>query len=54
MIINEDLQDAVIGKFSYGWQDIQELRKLILKQCGLKGKVNVGLLSSIYHIIIYY
>lgn len=37
MIINEDLQYAVIRKFSYGWPDMQELRKLIPKQCELKG-----------------
>ncbi|KAK4706365.1 hypothetical protein R3W88_034060 [Solanum pinnatisectum] len=26
MIINEDLQFAVIGKFSYGWPDIQAIK----------------------------
>ncbi|WMV40633.1 hypothetical protein MTR67_034018 [Solanum verrucosum] len=31
MIINEDLQYAFIGKFSYGWPEIQELRRLIPK-----------------------
>lgn len=31
IIINEHLQYAVIGKFSYGWLDIQELRRLIPK-----------------------
>lgn len=51
MIINEDLQYAVIGKFSYGWPDIQELRKLIPKQCCLKGEVNIELLSSRYVLI---
>ncbi|KAH0713632.1 hypothetical protein KY289_009591 [Solanum tuberosum] len=38
MIINEKLQYAVMGKFLYGWPDIQELRKLIPKQCDLKGE----------------
>lgn len=33
MIIQENLEFAVIGKFSYGWQDIHELRKLIPKHC---------------------
>ncbi|KAG5579478.1 hypothetical protein H5410_050105 [Solanum commersonii] len=47
MILNENLQYTVMGKFSYGWPDIQELRKLILKQCELKGEVNIGLLSNI-------
>ncbi|KAK4729937.1 hypothetical protein R3W88_022925 [Solanum pinnatisectum] len=51
MIINKDLQFAVIGKFSYGWPKIQELRKLIPKQCELKGDVNIGLLSNRYVLI---
>ncbi|WMV15119.1 hypothetical protein MTR67_008504 [Solanum verrucosum] len=51
MIINEELQYAMIGKFSYGWQDIQDLRKLIPKQCDLKGEVNIGLLSNRYILI---
>ncbi|KAH0650566.1 hypothetical protein KY284_030478 [Solanum tuberosum] len=51
MIINEDLQFAVIGKFSYGWPDIQDLRRLIPKQCELKGDVNIGLLSNRYVLI---
>uniref|UniRef100_A0A0V0ITN9 Putative ovule protein n=1 Tax=Solanum chacoense TaxID=4108 RepID=A0A0V0ITN9_SOLCH len=51
MIINEDLQFAVIGKFSYGWPEIQDLRLLIPKQCDLKVDVNIGLLSSRYVLI---
>ncbi|KAG5580971.1 hypothetical protein H5410_051598 [Solanum commersonii] len=51
MIINEDLQYAVIGKFSYRWPEIHELRRLIPKQCELKGEVNIGLLSNIYILI---
>lgn len=51
MIINEDLQYAVIGKFSYGWPEIQDLRRLIPKQCELKGDVNIGLLSNRYILI---
>ncbi|PHU04877.1 hypothetical protein BC332_25699 [Capsicum chinense] len=35
MNIIENLQYAVVGKFSYGWQDIAELRELISKQCGI-------------------
>ncbi|WMV07616.1 hypothetical protein MTR67_001001, partial [Solanum verrucosum] len=50
-IINEDLQYAMIGKFSYRWPDIQELRKLIPKQCDLKGEMNIGFLSNIYVLI---
>lgn len=51
MIINEDLQFAIIGKFSYGWPEIQDLRRLISKQCELKGDVNIGLLSNRYILI---
>ncbi|KAF3628036.1 hypothetical protein FXO38_03314 [Capsicum annuum] len=51
MIIKEDLQYAVIGKFSYGRPDIQDLRRLIPKQCGLKGEINIGLLSNRYILI---
>lgn len=35
----------VDGKFSYRWPDIHELRKIIPKQCELKG-VNIGLLCN--------
>lgn len=38
MIINENLEYAIIDKFSYGWPEIQELRRLISKQCELKGE----------------
>ncbi|WMV25922.1 hypothetical protein MTR67_019307 [Solanum verrucosum] len=51
MIVNENLEYAVIGKFSYGWPDIQYLRKLIPKQCELKGECNIGLLSNIHVLI---
>ncbi|KAH0639363.1 hypothetical protein KY285_035949 [Solanum tuberosum] len=51
MIVNENLEYAVIGKFSYGWPEIQDLRKLITKQCELKGDCNIGLLSN-RHVLI--
>ncbi|WMV25946.1 hypothetical protein MTR67_019331 [Solanum verrucosum] len=51
MIIKENLEFAVVGKFSYGWPEIQELRKLIPKQCELKAECNVGVLSN-RHILI--
>ncbi|KAH0695913.1 hypothetical protein KY289_013395 [Solanum tuberosum] len=51
MIQNENLQYAIIGKFSYGWLDIQELGTLIPKQCELKGECNIGLLSNIHVLI---
>lgn len=37
MVINQNLQYGVVGKFSYGWPDLQDLRNLIPKQCELKG-----------------
>lgn len=51
MIINEDLQFAVVGKFSQGWPQIKDMRLLIPKQCDLKGYVNIGLLSNKYVLI---
>lgn len=51
IIINEDLQYTVIGKFSYGWLKMQELRRIHPKQYDLKGEVNIGLLSNRYMLI---
>ncbi|WMV49188.1 hypothetical protein MTR67_042573 [Solanum verrucosum] len=51
MIIKENLQYAILGKFSYGWPEIQELRSLIPKQCNLKGECKIGLLSNRYVLI---
>lgn len=31
MIVNENLEYAVIGKFSYGWPNFHELRRIITK-----------------------
>ncbi|KAH0748041.1 hypothetical protein KY290_027273 [Solanum tuberosum] len=42
MNILENLQYAVVGKFSYGWLDMEELRKLIPSQCGIKGECQIG------------
>lgn len=42
MIINENLEYAMIGKFSYGWSNIHELRKSIPKQCELKGECKIS------------
>lgn len=50
-VVNENLQYTVVDKFSYGWLDIQELRKNIPKQCELRGKCNIGALSN-RHILI--
>ncbi|KAK4380770.1 hypothetical protein RND71_002632 [Anisodus tanguticus] len=46
MIHQQDLNLAVIGKFSHGWPEIGLLRTAILKQCGLKAEVNIGLLCD--------
>lgn len=51
MIINKDLQYAVIGNFSYRCSGIQDLRKLIPKQYELKGEVNIGILINHYILI---
>lgn len=51
MIVNENLQYAVIEKFSYEWPEIQKLRKLITKQCELKRECKIGLLCN-RHILI--
>lgn len=51
MIINVDLQYSVIGKFSYGWPETQNLRRLVPKQCELKGEVNIELLTNRYILI---
>lgn len=51
MIIKENLQFAMIGKFLYRWHNIKELRKLIPKQYELKGNCNIGVLSN-RHILI--
>ncbi|KAK4378144.1 hypothetical protein RND71_000006 [Anisodus tanguticus] len=46
MIHQQDLNLAVIGKFSHGWPEIGLLRTAIPKQCGLKAEVNIGLLCD--------
>lgn len=48
MIINKNLQYAIIGKFSYGWSEIQDLRKLIFKQYELKRDCKIELFSTQY------
>ncbi|KAF3646773.1 hypothetical protein FXO37_20292 [Capsicum annuum] len=51
MFMNKELEYAVVRKFSYGWLDIQDLRKLIPKQCELKGDVNIKVFSNWYVLI---
>ncbi|KAK4344458.1 hypothetical protein RND71_034634 [Anisodus tanguticus] len=51
MIHQQNLNLAVIGKFSHGWPEIRLLRTAIPKQCGLKAEVNIGLLCD-RHVLI--
>ncbi|KAK4337526.1 hypothetical protein RND71_042013 [Anisodus tanguticus] len=46
MIAQQELEYAVVGKFSYGWPEISVLRTSIPKQCELKGAVKIGLLCN--------
>lgn len=41
-IVKENLQYAIIGKFSYGNPDMQELRKSIQGQPGIKSECSIG------------
>ncbi|XP_055801899.1 uncharacterized protein LOC129871059 [Solanum dulcamara] len=51
LIVKENLQYAIIGKFSYGKPDVQELRKTIPGQCGIKSECTIGVLDA-RHILI--
>ncbi|KAG5619893.1 hypothetical protein H5410_005111 [Solanum commersonii] len=42
----EKLQFAIIGKFSYEWTYMEELRRIIPQQCELKRDCQIGLLHS--------
>lgn len=46
MNIIENLQYAVVGKFSYGWPELEDLRFQIPKQCNIKGECKIGLLRN--------
>lgn len=46
MNILEDLQYAVIGKISYGWPKLEELRTIIPRQRNIKGECKIGLLRN--------
>ncbi|MCD7462247.1 hypothetical protein HAX54_048124 [Datura stramonium] len=50
MNIMENLQYAVVGKFSYRWPKIDELR-CVPTQCGIKGDCRIGVLRN-RHILI--
>ncbi|WMV57366.1 hypothetical protein MTR67_050751 [Solanum verrucosum] len=51
LIFQENLQYAIICKFSYGKPDIKELRRTIPGQCGIKSKCTIGVLDT-RHILI--
>lgn len=44
----ENLQYGVVGKFSYSWQDIDDLWTQNLKQCNIKGECQIGVLRNRY------
>lgn len=47
----ENPQYAIIGKLSYGWPNLEDLRIQIPKQCKIKGDCRIGLLRN-RHILI--
>ncbi|KAH0706068.1 hypothetical protein KY285_010599 [Solanum tuberosum] len=47
----EKVQFVVVGKFTYEWSDLEELRKIIPQQCNVNGSCHIGLLRS-KHILI--
>ncbi|PHU19617.1 hypothetical protein BC332_10768 [Capsicum chinense] len=46
MNVIEGLQFAVVGKFSYGWPDFDNLRIQLPKQLNIKGDCKIGLLRN--------
>lgn len=44
--IIKNLQYVVVGKFSYDWPEIAELRELIPTHCGIIGECKVDLLRN--------
>ncbi|KAH0709069.1 hypothetical protein KY284_010496 [Solanum tuberosum] len=53
MNIMENLEYAVVGKFSYGWPDLETLRKSIPSQCSIKGECSIGLFRN-HHVLLGY
>lgn len=51
MDVRENLQHVVVGKFSYGWPGLDELRSIIPTQCGTKGDCQIGLFRN-RHVLI--
>lgn len=46
MMIMENLQYVVVGKFSYGLPELEDLRFQIPKQCNIKGECKIGLMRN--------
>lgn len=46
MNIIKNLQYAIVGKFSYGWPDIAELREQIPKYCVIKGESKIRFIRN--------
>ncbi|CAN4097094.1 unnamed protein product [Withania somnifera] len=51
MIKHENLEYAVVGKFSYGWPTIQDLHRRIPMECEFKEECNIGFLCN-RHVLI--
>ncbi|KAK6796437.1 hypothetical protein RDI58_004138 [Solanum bulbocastanum] len=51
MDVIENLQHAVVGKFSYGWPELDLFCKIIPAHCGIKGECQIGLFRS-RHVLI--
>ncbi|KAG5590811.1 hypothetical protein H5410_041325 [Solanum commersonii] len=51
LIAQDNLQYTIIGKFSYGKPEIQELRKTLPGHCGIKSECTIGVLDT-RHILI--
>lgn len=53
MNIIEDLQLAVIGKISYHWSDLEDIRKQIPTQCNIKGDCKISPLRNKHTLMIF-
>lgn len=51
MNIIKNLQFVVVGKFLYGWPELEELQSQIPKQCRFKGGLTIDLLRNRYILI---
>ncbi|KAG5585572.1 hypothetical protein H5410_046006, partial [Solanum commersonii] len=47
----KNLQYAVVGKFSYGWTDLKELRAIIPQQCSINRYCKIGILRNKHALI---